>query len=77
MAELPEALAQKPPYILIQVPPPDSVKFPPDDYDKIFERGALQLYRRHDLTPPGAAPRALSPQMRITTIADLKRADQS
>jgi hypothetical protein len=48
MTDLPEALAQKPPYILIQIPPPDSVKFPPDDYEKIFDRGALQLYRYHD-----------------------------
>ncbi len=49
MEELPDALAAKPPYILIQIPPPGSVKFPPDDYDKIFDRGALQLYRHHDL----------------------------
>jgi hypothetical protein len=53
MEALPEALAQKPPYILIQIPPPASVNFPPDDYDKIFGRGKLQLYRRHDLVAQG------------------------
>ncbi len=48
MANLPEALAEKPPYILTQIAPPDTVKFPPDDYDRIFDRGKLQLYRRRD-----------------------------
>ncbi len=68
MAALPEALAEKPPYILIQIPPPESVKFPPDDYDKIFEQGSLRLYRRHDLSPV-STPRALTPLMHPTTIA--------
>ena len=74
MTELPEALAQKPPYILIQIPPPGSVKFPPDDYDKIFDQGALQLYRRRDLTVQGSNRQPLTPQSRNTTIADVIRA---
>lgn len=45
---LPEALAQKPPYILNQISPPPA-DVPPEGYDKIFERGKLQLYRRRDL----------------------------
>ncbi len=45
---LPEALAQKPPYILNQVSPPPA-DVPPEGYEKIFERGKLQLYRRRDL----------------------------
>jgi hypothetical protein len=49
MPALSEALAQKPPYILTQVPAPAGVRFPPDDYELIFSRENLQLYRRHDL----------------------------
>lgn len=49
MPALPEALASRPPYILVQVAPPPTVKFPPDDYDLIFNRERLQLYRRRDL----------------------------
>jgi hypothetical protein len=49
MPALPAALAQRPPYILAQVPPPTTVKFPPDDYDLIFNRENLRLYRRRDL----------------------------
>ncbi|HXN86059.1 MAG TPA: hypothetical protein VN867_08305, partial [Candidatus Binataceae bacterium] len=49
MAALPDALAQKPPYILAQVTPPTTVTFPPPDYDLIFSRNEMQLYRRHDL----------------------------
>ena len=71
MAELPDAIARKPPYILIQIPPPDSVKFPPEDYDKIFARGVLQLYRRHDLAPKDPSPQALTPPPRNVTIAEM------
>jgi hypothetical protein len=49
MAALPDALAQKPPYILAQVTPPATVTFPPQDYDLIFSRNRLELYRRQDL----------------------------
>jgi hypothetical protein len=49
MPALPAALAQRPPYILAQVAPPSTVKFPPDDYDLIFNRDNLRLYRRRDL----------------------------
>ncbi len=49
MPALPAALAARPPYILAQVPAPIGVKFPPDDYDLIFNREQLELYRRHDL----------------------------
>jgi hypothetical protein len=49
MLALAEALAARPPYILVQVPPPAAEKFPPSGYDKIFDHDALQLYRRNDL----------------------------
>jgi hypothetical protein len=49
MAELPQALAEQPPYILIQIPPPAGVQFPPENYDQIFDRGQMKLYRRRDL----------------------------
>ena len=49
MPALEDALAARPPYILVQVKPPAAVKFPPPEYDKIFDRGDLQLYRRSDL----------------------------
>jgi len=49
MPELAEALAARPPYILAQTAAPMGVKFPPDDYDLIFAREQLQLYRRRDL----------------------------
>ena len=71
MSELPDALAQKPPYILIQIPPPDSVKFPPEGYDRIFDRGVLQLYRRHDLAQKDSSPQALTPPRRNVTIAEV------
>jgi len=49
MPALADALAARPPYILAQVAPPAGVKFPPDDYDLIFNRENLVLYRRRDL----------------------------
>ncbi|HLI80006.1 MAG TPA: hypothetical protein VKV03_08485 [Candidatus Binataceae bacterium] len=49
MPALSDAIAARPPYILAQVAAPFGVKFPPDDYDLIFNREQLQLYRRRDL----------------------------
>ena len=49
MPALSDAIAERPPYILAQTGAPFGVKFPPDDYDLIFNRDQLQLYRRRDL----------------------------
>lgn len=46
MVDLPEALAEHPPYILEQVPPPSWVKEPPDGYQEVFHQGNLRLFRR-------------------------------
>ena len=45
-ADLPAALALRPPYILEQCPAPDWIGDPPPGYDKIFDGGDLRLYRR-------------------------------
>ncbi|MDO8432175.1 MAG: hypothetical protein Q7S58_07160 [Candidatus Binatus sp.] len=50
IASLPEAIAAKPPYILVQDAPPASLQLPPDGYDEIFHRSDLRLFRRKDLT---------------------------
>jgi hypothetical protein len=46
---LPAALAQRPPYILMQVPPPAWMWRKLGDYEPIFHRGSLMLFRRRDL----------------------------
>lgn len=48
-ADLPAALARRPPYILEQCPAPASMGDPPEGYGQIFEGGNLRLYRRDDL----------------------------
>ena len=47
-ADLPAALARRPPYILEQCPAPASMGDPPEGYGQIFEGGNLRLYRRDD-----------------------------
>jgi hypothetical protein len=44
--ELPQALAERPPYILEQVDPPPVLLDNPDGYDEVFHRGGLRLLRR-------------------------------
>jgi hypothetical protein len=49
---LPEALAARPPYIMIQPgqPPPSYPELA--DYDEVLARNLFRLYRRRDLAPP-------------------------
>jgi hypothetical protein len=49
LADLPDALAQRPPYILEQAPPPYGIGDPPNGYVEIFNRGGYRLYRRADI----------------------------
>jgi len=46
IAELPQALAKHPPYILEQVRPPSWMKEPPDGYEEVFHQNTLRLFRR-------------------------------
>ncbi len=48
ISELPQALAERPAYILEQVSPPAWMKEPPDGYAEVFHRGALRLFRRDE-----------------------------
>lgn len=48
-ADLPAALARRPPYILEARPGPAWIGDPPAGYEEIFERGQFRLYRRDDL----------------------------
>ena len=47
---LPAALARRPPYILMQVAPPAWMWQTLDNYEAIFRRGSLMLFRRRDLS---------------------------
>ncbi len=49
LADLPAALARRPPYILEQAPPPRGLGDPPAGYIEIFNRGEYRLYRRADI----------------------------
>jgi hypothetical protein len=49
LGDLPNALAQRPPYILEQAPPPRGLADPPNGYVEIFNRGGYRLYRRADI----------------------------
>ncbi|HTY54699.1 MAG TPA: hypothetical protein VMB26_05850 [Candidatus Binataceae bacterium] len=51
IGKLSEALAAKPPYILDQVNATEINARISDDYDEIFHRGDLTLFRRRDLAP--------------------------
>lgn len=55
---LPAAMAQRPPYILMQVPPPAWMGRELADYETIFRRGSLMLFRRRDLGLMRRAPSA-------------------
>ena len=46
IAELPQALAKHPPYILEQARPPSWMKEPPDGYEEVFHQNTLRLFRR-------------------------------
>ncbi|HLY32001.1 MAG TPA: hypothetical protein VKQ36_13305, partial [Ktedonobacterales bacterium] len=59
---LPAALAQRPPYILMQVPPPAWMWGQLGDYEPIFRRGGLMLFRRQMLSlkhPSDAIPKSV------------------
>ena len=45
IADLAQALAAHPPYILEQYSPPSWMKEPPDGYEEVFNRGSLRLFR--------------------------------
>ncbi len=46
IAQLPQALAKHPPYILEQTRPPSWMKEPPDGYEEVFHQNTLRLFRR-------------------------------
>jgi hypothetical protein len=56
---LPQALASRPPYIVVHDAPPASVTLPPPGYDEIFHDDAIRLFRRASL--PSAAAPSLAP----------------
>ena len=53
VAALPEAMAQRPPYVLEQGPPPAGFVVPPPGYEEIFNQGEFQLFRLKELPSRG------------------------
>jgi len=49
IARLPDALAAKPPYLVIYRDAPASLKLPPPGYEEIFRQGEIRLFRRQGL----------------------------
>jgi hypothetical protein len=56
MSQLGQALAARPPYILVEVPLPQGVDISRDEYALLIEQDHFKLYRRLDLTPGKTAP---------------------
>jgi hypothetical protein len=48
---LPEAIAKRPPYIVVHNDPPAGLTLPPPGYDEIFNKDNVRLFRRDDLSP--------------------------
>jgi hypothetical protein len=57
MSELSRALGARPPYILAEVPTPKGVNISRDEYELLFERDNIKLYRRLDLARDGKIAR--------------------
>jgi hypothetical protein len=60
LSMLSAAIAKQPPYVVVHGPAPPSLSLPLAGYDEIFNRGAVRLFRRHDLSPGQPAPQRLS-----------------
>jgi hypothetical protein len=48
---LPDAIAKRPPYIVVHNDPPAGMTLPPPGYDVIFNEDNIRLFRRDDLSP--------------------------
>ncbi len=48
---LPDAIAKRPPYIVVHNDPPAGITLPPPGYDVIFNEDNIRLFRRDDLSP--------------------------
>lgn len=53
VVHLDDELSKRPPYILEEIAPPGPLAFPPAGYERIFDSGGIQLYRRSDLLSLG------------------------
>jgi hypothetical protein len=54
---LPQALAKRPPYIVVHDAPPAPVALPPPGYDEVFHDDDIRLFRRAGLASAAAARR--------------------
>ena len=48
---LPDAIAKRPPYIVVHNDAPAGLTLPPPGYDEIFNEDRVRLFRRDDLSP--------------------------
>jgi hypothetical protein len=53
------AIAKRPPYVAVHGPAPPLLSLPLAGYDEIFNRGAVRLFRRHDLSEGQPKPQRL------------------
>lgn len=59
LSMLSAAIAKQPPYLVVHGPAPPLLSLPLAGYDEIFNRGAVRLFRRHDLSPGQPAQQRL------------------
>jgi hypothetical protein len=52
---LPDAIAKRPPYIVVHNDSPAGLTLPPSGYDEIFNKDNVRLFRRDDLSPGATA----------------------
>jgi hypothetical protein len=55
LSMLPDAIAKRPPYIVVHDEPPAGLTLPPPGYDEIFNEDKVVLFRRDDLSPSATA----------------------